>query len=88
MNVLQCSAPGCIAIADSNPRRAWEDPQTCAKHRQQSRQRAGACLNCGAELEAQPELNALTGRQLRRQGVPVFVLACAAGCGYTRRTRP
>ncbi len=83
-----CSLPGCISIADPAVRQPWEDAGYCAKHRQQARQRAGACLNCGGRLRAIPEVNALTGRQLRRNGELVELLVCDDGCGYTRRPRP
>ncbi len=83
-----CPLPGCISIADPAPRKDWENPGFCAKHRQQARQRAGACLNCGGELEAVPETNLLTGRQLRRDGELVDILVCAERCGYSRRPRP
>lgn len=84
---LQCSAPGCIAIRDDAPRRAWEDPQLCAKHRQDARARARVCLNCAAPLVQEAELNNLTGRPLRRQGEVVLTWRCLDACGYTRRAR-
>jgi hypothetical protein len=83
-----CPVPGCLDISDPAPRREGEDATLCARHRQQDRTRRGVCLNCGAPLVSTPEMNELTGRQLRRKGEPVYNLTCAEHCGYQRRTRP
>lgn len=81
----QCTRPGCPSI-----REPQQGPEAglCARHRQEARQRRGACLNCGAGLRAEPELNQLTGRPLVRDGEVVLVYTCEASCGYTRRSRP
>jgi len=84
VNALQCRRPGCRTIAEPT---TGSEAGLCARHRQQARQARGACLNCGGALEATPELNQLTGKPLRRAGVVVMVYTCAAGCGYTRRSR-
>ena len=83
--VLRCGSPGCRTIAEPQ---GGPEVGLCARHRQEARVHRGACLNCGAALLRTPELNALTGRPLQRDGAPVYRYACAAACGYTRRTRP
>ena len=85
---LRCARVGCLSIRDDSPRLAEEEQGLCARHRQEDRQRRGVCLNCGAALDPQPEMNSLTGKPLRRDGAEVLILVCAAGCGYKRRPRP
>ena len=67
-------------------RPAWLVPSALVMRPTVSRGQPGC--GGGAALLRTPELNALTGRPLQRDGAPVYRYACAAACGYTRRTRP
>lgn len=81
-----CGYPGCAALANPIPRKDDEPEGYCALHLKADRRRRRVCLNCGSALASVPEMNELTGRQLKRNGEPVFQLSCADECGYRKRT--
>jgi hypothetical protein len=76
-----CRTYDCVA-ADLPARVVTPTDGTRAEKR--ARRLAGVCLNCGAALVSEPEMNLLTGRQLRRNGVLVVNQRCGAGCGYRK----
>jgi len=71
-----CSRPGCLRIA--------EPEGLCAPHKAAERRSRGLCANCGSPREWRPVMNALTGKQRRRNGLPVWQMVCQ-GCGRAQR---
>ncbi len=65
------------------PRPADATAEVSALRRE--RKAAGLCPRCGSALEQRPEINALTGKQLKRDGAPVTISICADECGYKVR---
>lgn len=61
--------------------RVSEIPVATAEERKERRRR-GLCADCGGVRGRLPVANELTGRQLRRYGVPVWQRRCD-GCGRT-----
>jgi len=75
---LQCTHPGCLAIAPDGP--------LCAQHLLLWRRGMGLCPNCGGARERRPVTNELTGRQLRRgpRRLHVWQQVCTQ-CGRGQR---
>lgn len=87
MSALSCEAGfgGCHALLAEKRRES--EPAFCPAHLRAERLRRGVCPNCGGSEREVPEINALTQKQLRRNGELVFALRCE-DCSHQRRPRP